>query len=173
MASEILSTISNGEIHTSEALQNRISSRARLLASGFRDYAQEIVKNTLAGNEYLTANQIRERLEEVMPKERAELIARNETLYSIRSGRLEIDEGLSEKYGLQVKLVWRTSHDKDVCPICAAMDGKEVTLGKSFVDTVELDDGEVASWEQSSWNDNGRITSAHVNCRCYFDEVLV
>jgi hypothetical protein len=53
------------------------------------------------------------------------------------------------------------------------MDGKEVTLGKSFVDTVELDDGEVASWEHSSWNDNGRITSAHVNCRCYFDEVLV
>ena len=187
VASEILSTISNGEIHTSEALQNRISSRARLLASGYRDYAQEIVKKTLAGEEYLTANQIRERLEEVMPKERAELIARNETLYSIRSGRLEIDEGLSEKYGLQVKLVWRTSHDKDVCPICAGMEGQTVILGKSFDDTFiagerltkeqlrqyKLSADDVLSWEQSSWNDNGRICSGHVNCRCYWDEELV
>ena len=163
VASEILSTISNGEIYTSEALQTRISNRARLLASGYRDYAQEIVKNTLAGEEYLTANQIRKRLEEVMPRERAELIARNETLYAIRSGRLEIDEGLAEKYGLNVRLVWRTSGDSKVCPVCAAMAGRTVDLGKPFDDVVMTEDGEVA-WAQDSWNDNGRITSAHPNC---------
>ena len=102
-----------------------------------------------------------------------ELIARNETLYAIRSGRLELDEELAEKYGLQVRLVWRTSKDKDVCPICAAMEGKTVDLGKAFTDTVKLDDGEIATWEHSMWNDSGRIPDAHVNCRCYFDEELV
>ena len=107
-----------------------------------------------------------------MPLHRAELIARNETLYAIRSGRLEQDEQLAEKYGLNVKLVWRTSHDSKVCPVCAAMDGKEVTLGKAFPDTVTTADGETMSWEQDSWNDSGRIPSAHVNCRCYVDEVL-
>lgn len=187
VASEILSTISNGEIYTSESLQNKISSRARLLASGYRDYAQEIVEKTLAGEEYLTANQIRERLEEVMPRERAELIARNETLYAIRSGRLEIDEGLAEKYGLNVKLVWRTSHDKDVCPICAGMEGQTVDLGMIFDETFlagdrltddqlkyyKLSPDERLTWGQDSWNDNGRITSAHPNCRCYWDEELV
>ena len=164
VASEILKTVSNGEIYVSEALEQRISRRARLLAEGYKEYNQNIVKETLAGGESLTANEIRARLEEVMPRTRAELIARNETLYAIRSGRLEIDEELAEKYSLNVKLVWRTSHDKDVCPICAAMDGKTVELGKAFTDSVELADGEIATWEQSSWNDSGRITSAHVNC---------
>lgn len=173
VASEILRTISNGEYYVSDALKQRISTRARQLASGYAEYAENIVKETLAGNETLSANEIKERLAEVMPTERAELIARNETLYAIRSGRLEQDEALAEKYGLRVRLVWRTSGDKDVCPICAAMEGKTVELGKAFTDTVELDDGELAKWEHSSWNDNGRIPDAHVNCRCYFDEELV
>lgn len=172
VASEILKTISNGDYYVSEALQNRISSRARQLATGYADYTEEIVKETLAGSEALTANEIKERLAQVMPKERAELIARNETLYAIRSGRLEQDEELAEKYGLSVRLVWRTSGDSDVCPICAAMEGTTVDLGKAFNDTVELADGELATWEHSSWNDGGRIPDAHVNCRCYFDEEL-
>lgn len=172
VASEILKTISNGDYYVSEALQNRISNRARQLATGYADYTEEIVKETLAGSESLTANEIRERLAQVMPKERAELIARNETLYAIRSGRLEQDEELAEKYGLNVRLVWRTSGDSSVCPICAAMEGTTVDLGKAFNDTVELADGELATWEHSSWNDGGRIPDAHVNCRCYFDEEL-
>ena len=172
VASEILKTISKGEFYVSDALKERISSRARQLAEGFEDHTKSIVEKTLAGAQSLTANEIAERLSEVMPRERAELIARNETLYSIRSGRLEQDEALAEKYGLHVQLVWQTSHDAKVCPICAAMEGKTIDLGDAFPDTVEIDD-EVITWAQDSWNDNGRITSAHPNCRCYWDERLV
>lgn len=171
VASEILKTISNGEFYTSEALQERISSRARQLATGYADYAEELVQKTLEGTESLTANEIAKRLEEVMPRARAELIARNETLYAIRSGRLEEDEALAEKYGLSVKLVWQTSQDNKVCPVCAAMAGTTVDLGKPFPNEVETEDG-LAVWEQDSWNDNGRITSSHVNCRCFWNEVL-
>ena len=172
VAGEILKTITNGEIYVSEALKGRIANRAELLATGYMDYTKKIIENTLAGAEALTANEIKARLAEVMPRERAELIARNETLYAIRSGRLEQDEALAEKYGLNVRLVWRTSGDADVCDICAAMEGETVELGKAFNDTVKLEDGETASWEQTTWNDNGRIPDAHPNCRCYFDEEL-
>jgi len=173
VGAEILKTVKSGEIYVSESLKKRIASRASLLATGYDEYTKKLIENTLAGAEDLTANEIKRRLEEVMPNARAELIARNETLYAIRSGRLEQDEALAEKYGLHVQLVWRTSNDADVCPICAAMEGQTVDLGKAFTDTVKLDDGEIASWEHSTWNDNGRIPDAHPNCRCYFDEELV
>lgn len=172
VASEILQTISNGEYYVSEALTERITSRANQLAAGFTEHTQGLIKEVLVGSESLTANEIAERLANVMPRERAELIARNETLYAVRSGRLEQDEALAEKYGLHVQLVWQTSHDADVCPVCAAMEGKTVDLGKAFPDTIQVND-EIISWAQDSWNDSGRITSAHPNCRCYWDERLV
>ena len=172
IANELLKTLSNGEVYVSETLKSRIANRANLLATGYSEYAKKVIENTLAGAGDLTANERRKMLSEVLPKERAELIARNETLYAIRSGRLEQDESLAEKYGLNVRLVWRTSGDADVCDICAAMEGETVELGKAFNDTVKLADGEIATWEQSTWNDGGRIPDAHVNCRCYFDEEL-
>lgn len=172
VASEIMKTVKSGEVYVSESLKNRIANRAALLANGYDDYTKKIIENTLAGAEDLTANEVKSRLEEAMPTSRAELIARNETNYAIRSGRLEQDEQLAEKYGLHVRLVWRTSNDADVCPICAAMEGETVELGKAFNDTVKLEDGEVVSWEHSGWNDGGKIPDAHPNCRCYFDEEL-
>lgn len=164
VANEILRTVSGGEVYVSNSLKERIAMRAAQLANGYADYTKTLVEETLAGAESLTANEIQERLEAVMPRHRAEVIARNETVYAIKSGRLEYDEELAEKYGLEVKLVWRTSHDSKVCPICAAMDGQEVDLGKAFVDSVTNEDGETLSWEHSGWNDNGRIPDAHVNC---------
>ena len=173
IAKEILKTLTDGDIYVSEALSKRIATRADSLVKGYSDHTQQVVKETLAGSEELSASEIETRLAQVLPRSRAEVIARNETVYAIKSGRLEQDEALAEKYGFNVKLVWRTSGDSKVCPICAAMAGETVELGRAFNDTVKTDDGEVLGWEHTSWNDNGRIPDAHVNCRCYFDEVLV
>lgn len=164
IAGEILKTISNGEVYISEALSERLATRANSLVKGYADVVQEKMNEVLLGEETLSANEIASRLSDVMPRSRAELIARNETVYAIKSGRLEQDEKLAEKYGLQVKLVWRTSHDSKVCPICAAMDGQTVDLGKAFSDVVKTEDGEVLAWEHNSWNDSGKIPDAHVNC---------
>lgn len=171
VASEILKTISKGEYYVSEALQNRISTRARQLAIGYEEHTKEVMEKALTTEKSLSAEERRLILEEALPRTKAELIARNETLYAIRSGRLEQDQELAEKYGLNVKLVWRTSGDSKVCPVCAAMAGTTVDLGKPFPNEVETEDG-LAFWAQDSWNDNGRITSSHVNCRCYWDEEL-
>lgn len=173
IAGEILQTITKGEVYVSKALSERLATRADQLVNGYSDYAKERIRKTLASGEGMSANQLKAELRKILPKAKAELIARNETLYAIRSGRLEQDEALAEKYGLSVKLVWRTSEDNDVCPVCEAMAGTTVDLGKAFADTVKTADGEILSWEHSTWNDNGRIPDAHPNCRCYFDEVIV
>lgn len=173
IAGEILQTITKGEVYVSKALSERLATRADQLVKGYSDYAKERIRKTLASGEGMSASQLKAELRKILPKAKAELIARNETLYAIRSGRLEQDEALAEKYGLSVKLVWRTSEDNDVCPVCEAMAGTTVDLGKAFADTVKTADGEILSWEHSTWNDNGRIPDAHPNCRCYFDEVIV
>ena len=170
IAGEIMKSISSGSVYISEALSKRIANRADLLVKGYADYTQERVSQILA--EELSAEELEAKLATVIPRDRAECIARNETTYAIKTGRLEQDEELANKYGFKVKLVWRTSGDADVCDVCAAMDGEEVDLGEAFADTVKTADGEVVSWEHSTWNDGGRIPDAHVNCRCYFDEVI-
>lgn len=172
VAGEIRNILKSNEVFVSESLKGKIADRTRLLVHGYADYTSKVMDEVLNNSEGMTAEEIKNRLAEVMPLNRAECIARNETVYAIKSGRLEQDEALAEKYGLSVKLVWRTSGDSKVCPVCEAMEGKEVRLGDAFQDYVETEDGEVISWEQSTWNDDGRIPDAHVNCRCYFDEVL-
>lgn len=172
VATEIRNILKSNEVYTSEALKGRIDARTATLVRGYSDYTKTVMNEVLGSSEGLTKNEIKERLAEVMPESRAEMIARNETLYAIRSGRLEQDQSLAQKYGLNVKLVWKTSGDDDVCEVCRAMEGTEIPLGKAFPDSVTTEDGTVIGWDHSSWNDDGRIPNAHVNCRCYFDEVL-
>lgn len=186
IAKEIEELIKGREIYVSEALKNRIKERTRQLVEGYEGYVQEVIAETLNNTAGLSANEISEQLSRALPFWKAEQIARNETLYAIRSGRLEQDEALAEKYGLNIKLVWRTSGDNKVCPVCAGMAGQTIYLGKSFDDSFvagdrlskkqlkeyKLDADDVLSWKQDSWNDNGRIAQAHCNCRCYWDEEL-
>lgn len=170
VSGELAKIISNGEVYLSKALSDRLSSRADQLVRGYHDYTKQVVAEVLNSSEAMTANEIKAKLAEVLPESRAELIARNETVYAIKSGRLEQDQEIAQKYGLSIELVWRTSHDPNVCPLCAAMDGQKVKIGDAF-QSVETDDG--ITWEANSWNDYGLIPDAHPNCRCYFDEVLV
>lgn len=170
VAGEIAKMISNGDIYTSKALSERLFARADQLVRGYQDYTKAVVSEVLKASEGMTAKEIKARLAEVLPESRAELIARNETVYAIKSGRLEQDQELAQKYNLKVELVWRTSHDGAVCPVCASMDGQVVKLGDAFT-AVETADGQ--TWDATSWNDYGMIPDAHPNCRCYFDERIV
>lgn len=169
VADELRKMLKSDEIYTSKSLSERLFNRADQLVRGYADYTKTIVEEVLKTSEEMTANEIKEKLAEVLPESRAELIARNETVYAIKSGRLEQDQEIASKYGLKMKLVWRTSHDGAVCPVCAAMDGQEIELGDAF-HAVETADG--MTWEPNSWNDHGMIPDAHPNCRCYFDEVI-
>lgn len=172
---EIVGILENGGFHVSEEFQERLRNRSEELISRFHEAAREIVRDALDNSEAegLSAGRIEQRLSEAIPRSRAATIARNEVNYAFRAGHLENDKYLANKYGLHLKKTWRCHRDQATCAICLAMDGKEVELTDAFPDNIQGDDGISYSWERSSWNDDGEIPSAHVNCRCYFETEVV
>lgn len=169
--SEIRTQIREG-LKVSEALRVRLSDRTTELVNNYGSETRRIFSEVLESNKGKSANEIRKALREVIPTWQAERIARNETVYAFRSGRLENDKVMASCYGLKIQLVWRCRHDGKTCPICEAMDGETTVLGEAFTNLVETEGG-VLAWEQSKWNDSGQIPDAHVNCRCYFDEEII
>lgn len=161
--------LKNG-VKISDALGQRLHERVNQLVEGYDKHTREIMRSVLESSEGLTANEIKERLAESLPQGKAATIARNETVYAFKSGRLELDEEIAKEYNLEIDLIWRTSPEAgEVCPYCEAMNGTKTTLGKAF--KPKYIDGE--SWEPSAWNDYGLIPNAHANCKCYFDEQIV
>lgn len=167
VVAEIRSTLENMEI--SGTLRERLENRTRELVTAYGDNTRAIMNDVLNNSEGLSAAEIRKELRAVMPTWQAERIARTETVYAFKSGRLTEDEQIAKKYNLKMKLKWRAR--PGACEVCAAMDGEEVEVGEAFEHIKETDDGMV-EWIPDFWNDDGRIPSPHPNCRCYFDEIV-
>ena len=165
----IITDLQNLEL--SGTLKDRIADRTTELVNNYGSETKRIMDDVLASSEGKSAGEIRKALREAMPTWQAERIARTETVYAFKSGRLDEDERISNKYKLNIKLIWRARHDSSTCPVCAAMDGEVVSVGEAFAHIRETDEGVVA-WEPSKWNDDGRIPQPHPNCRCYFDEIV-
>ena len=157
----------------SDDLARRIKNRTEALVLGYDQQTREIMRAVLESSTGYTAEEIRERLQARIPDGKAATIARNETVYAFKSGRLEMDKSAADEYGLKIELTWHTSRDSDVCALCAAMEGKKTILGKAFKPEVVHEGGRDKVWKRSSWNDFGEIPNAHTNCRCYFDERLI
>lgn len=174
IADEIAAVLENDGYHISEQFQESLAQRTSDLVNSFEGYTRNIVNGVLTSGqeEGKSASQIRSELSEALPRSRAETIARNETVYAFKSGRLENDQYLADRYGLTMSLVWRNSRDGNVCSVCKAMDGQKTILGQAFPDQIRNSDGSIEAWMRTKWNDEGRVPSAHVNCRCYFDEVV-
>lgn len=166
---EITNSLENLQI--SDTLKDRILDRTNEIVKNYGEGTRKLMDEVLANSVGLSASEIRRELRAVMPTWQAERIARTETVYAYKSGRLDEDERVNKTYGLDMKLVWRARHDAKTCPVCSAMDGSVVEVGEAFEHIKETDDGTIA-WEPSFWNDDGRIPSPHPNCRCYFDEVV-
>ena len=147
----------------SKDLMAKFKARADDLVKRYGDYTKTNFENALLNKKPQSASDIARTLKQVIPKGRAEMIARNETTYAERSGRLDADKSIADEYGLKITLVWRCHHDGKTCPVCEAMDGEETELGTAFPDSVEKD-GVKHAWEHTDWNDSGEIPDAHVNC---------
>lgn len=173
---EIEKVFEEGGFKASPELTGAIQKRVDTLVADFTGETAKVVAETLstARGEALSASQIKTRLAKVMPRHRAEMIARNEVGYAFEAGRLERDDQLAQQFGVKIAKVWRCH--EGACPVCAAMDGEVVDLREAFPDHVEKEvDGEVQTFafDHNEWNNDGEVPHAHVNCRCYFDEVIV
>jgi len=183
VAAEIKADLANMDL--SNSLRERISGRTRELVTEYGKNTKDLLDETLKNSKGLSAAEIRKELRAILPTYQAERIARTETVYAYKSGRLDEDEQIADKYGLTIKLKWHARHDNQTCNVCAAMDGVETTIGVPFTDhrdipvgttlvngyTIESKPLEV-SWVQSHWNDDGTIPAPHPNCRCYFNEIV-
>ena len=182
VVTELKNDLSN--IQISQGLKDRILNRTDDLVNNYGEETRRIMDETLASVEGKSAGEIRKALREAMPTWQAERIARTETVYAYKSGRLDEDERINDKYGFKMKLVWRARHDSKTCDVCAAMDGVETVVGEAFTDSLDLpagtklingkvlEDDAPISWVKSHWNDEGKIPAPHPNCRCYYDEVV-
>lgn len=187
--------IKNGGATISEELGRRLHERSNQIVKNYAEHARSVMRSVLETTEPMTANEIKEKLMQVIPEGRAATIARNETVYAFKSGSLELDQRIAERYDLKLELTWHARKDSKTCDICAAMDGQKTMLGQKYADQVRLALGtklmngkivgeapedadeeeaklytgtDVFAWTQDEWNDDGTIPNAHVNCRCYY-----
>lgn len=181
-------------------LETRIENRTNNIVEDFASQVRELVRSVLMNSEFLSANEIKQRLQAVLPSGRAATIARNETIYAFRAGRIEQSQELAKKYDLKIGVRWMAVHDENTCNTCAAMDGQTTMLGEPFQNSVRLPKGsklingkivgrapagatkeerkkytgtDTFGWVQDMWNDDGIITHCHVNCRCTFSEFVI
>lgn len=171
VAEQIKTAFSN-DYHISDEFKAHLRKRTETLVQNYGDDAKKTLSQMLnaAASEDWSAGQLKKELAKVLPRSRAELIARNETVYAVKAGRIEADKEIENNYGVEIDLVWRIS-DNGACDVCKAMNGTRVKCGEAFPDH-ETYDGAEHYWEHSSWNDDGQTPSAHPNCRCYFDEEI-
>lgn len=173
VAEEIAKMFADDGYKLSESFRKSLYERTGKLVSNYGGVAKENMASVLqkAAEESWSASMIKKELSKSIPRDRAELIARNETVYAVKAGRIETDKYIEDNYGVKIGLVWRISDD-GACDVCKAMDGTVVKCGEAFPDHAEYE-GIEHYWEHSSWNDGGRCPNAHVNCRCYFDEEII
>lgn len=189
--------LKSGDVKISEALGERLHQRSNAIVEGFEQHTRQVMRSVLDTDEVLTAEEIKKRLMQVLPEGRAATIARNETVYAIKSGALELDTSIAKQYDLKMELTWHARKDSDTCNVCAAMDGQKTILGGKYTDSITLEQGDrlingkivgiapagadpkdytgryTFAWTQDQWNDDGTIPNAHVNCRCYYTKKLI
>ena len=196
---EILQILENG-VELSDEIAKTIRNRTNNIVKDFGSQVRELVRATLENSEGLTAYEIKKRLSAVLPAGRASTIARNETIYAFRAGRLEQSLKIAQDNDLKMGVRWVCQHDDRTCDICAALDGQTTMLGEAFPQSVHYDDGHVLpngrivgmppatateeerklytytnnfGWTQDMWSDYGVLSHCHVNCRCTFSEFVI
>lgn len=134
-----------------ETLRDTIGLTGRM-EQAVRNFEAELIEAGLEGGELEAAVQ---RYREAKLGQRAERIARNETIQAANQGQLESwrqarDEGVLDTERTQK--AWITTPDERRCPVCAPMEGQTRPMGEDFESPY---DGSTAE-----------VPPIHVQCRC-------
>ena len=175
--------VKRGVSDLGQEFYDNLELRVRDIVDNYNIFARDTIREVLATSrrENWSAKQIRAALEVVMPRARAEMIARNETHHVINTGRMAMDEEIAQNYGLSIFVEWNAHIDSRTCAYCREMDGTKVPLGEAFPDHVHVEEideetGEViikqVTVDPSIYNDFGKSPNAHVGCRCTFNEIV-
>lgn len=174
-AEEVKKILENGGYELSDEFEQKMADRTGDLVDRLDEEAKAVAKEVLNSSKEngYTASQIETELTKVMPRGRAALIARNETVYAFRAAGLENAKSMAKKYDLKMNKIWHCHFDDRTCAICKAMDGQVVGLEESFPNEIDGTDGVQYGWKRDKWNDNGEVASAHPRCRCYIQYKVI
>lgn len=163
---------SNTNKKTAEDLvKDKLATRVDEIVKNYQKEVQDIIREVLSSEEAKSAAVIRKELKAHIPKTRAEMIARNETVHAFRLAKLEEARAQAKKYGLKMRKVWQ-AHSGG-CPICEQMNGTKVDINDAFPAGQVDEDGHIYAYDHNIYNENGDTPNAHVNCRCsFFVEVV-
>ena len=173
IAGEITAGAAGQGYKLSERFVQDLEERTQQIVGRYIDLSEEIKAQVTETGKFegWSASQLKSKLKENMPKARAEMISRTETVHAFRTAGIENTKNLADEYGLKVNLIWQIA-DEGACDICKAMNGKKVPVGEAFPDHADYttEDGEniQVGWEHSYYNDNGKEPNAHPNCRCTY-----
>ena len=93
---------------------------------------------------------------------RAEIVARTE---AFRTANLATKEAWKQS-GVVRTVKWYTAEDELVCPLCAPMDGKVISVDDNFFDQGDTAEGSDGSTFDISYSDV-ETPPLHPDCRCY------
>lgn len=141
---------------SSDELINYLSNRSNLLIQSVDNTTKETISKliTMGQKELLTSYELSELLVDRfrdISKHRAESIARTELANAVNAVELET----YSRNGV-TKVRWVTSLDERVCPICGPLHNETVSIKQAF----------------NSEGFSGNRPPAHVNCRCFLEEVI-
>jgi HK97 family phage portal protein len=131
------------------------------------DKIKKILADNYKENESIISKKIRDMFDDFSVS-RSKMIARTETFKAVNFATEQsyIQSGVVEAKE------WFTALDERVCEFCDALDGKTVSLGKSFFkrgDTVSGSDGGEFDADYETIQD----PPLHANCRCSLAPVIV
>lgn len=174
-AGEIEQIIKNGGYELSDEFIEKMKNRTSDLVDRLDEEAKSVAREVLNSSKEkgYTANQIEMELAKAMPRPRAAMIARNETVYAFRAAGLENAKNIAREYDLKMEKIWHCHFDDRTCEICKAMDGKKVGIDEAFPNEIDGTDGVQYGWTRDKWNDDGEVSSAHPRCRCYIQYKVI
>lgn len=139
----------------------RIKRVARDHDRSIAEQVQAVIYQATA--EEWTAKELSEKLQDFVSEKKADVLARNEVVNAQRYGRLNSAQALAHANGLKAYQVWHVN--PGCCPLCAALDGREIEVGDPFFAEGQTFDVDGKTY---SFNFGDVVTcDAHVNCRCY------
>ena len=136
-----------------DALITYFNDYSRLVINSVDNYTKQWIATKIQDGKIagLTPFEIQQSLMEdgeAMSAIRAERIVLTETAQAMKV----IENEAARRYGI-TEMIWRTSRDERVCPICLPLEGKIKPMGKTYPDGFDGPPG-------------------HVSCRCYEEEVI-
>ena len=169
----------SGSFKPSDLVKQYIEDRSTFLINSVDQTTKDyIIRQIVEGkNQSMTNEEIAKVISDnvnQISEYRANLIVTTEVANAMQQAELETykEQGIKKK-------VWRTSRDDLVCPFCRSLDGKVMSIEKSYVKkgdkmsaTTYDEKGEEQTVYLSSAIQDVKAAPLHPGCRCYIQAVI-